>query len=103
MSNDSNDRKQSLIDQLPQMDKKKATKFVLYGLILAIVFGTVMLTSRSIANNNGTYMAIQNDLNEQAYWNGDYGYQDYLRRQYEIDTEGLWMQFQFMIFGKIIE
>ena len=35
--------KESLFDRLPLMDKKRAMKFIIYGLITAILFGIIMM------------------------------------------------------------
>ncbi len=88
-------------DRLPLMDKNKATKFIIYGLVAAVLFGLIMMISRSIAQNAGTWENLENQRNEINYWNGDYGYNDYIRRQEEIDEIRYWMEWQDVVFMNI--
>ncbi len=90
-----------LVDSIPLMDKRKAMKFIIYGLIAAILFGLIMMISRSIADNAGSWQSIANQDNDMNYWNGLYGYNDYIRNQEEIDRIGYWMAFQDVIFMNI--
>ncbi len=94
-------KKTRLFESIPLLDKRKAMKFIIYGLIAAILFGLIMMISRSIAQNAGTWEAIANQENEMNYWNGVYGYSDYLRRQEEIDRTRYWMEFQDVIFMNV--
>lgn len=94
-------KKGRLFENIPLMDKRKAMKFIIYGLIAAILFGLIMMISRSIAQNAGSWEALANQENEMNYWNGVYGYSDYLRRQEEIDRTRYWMEFQDVIFMNI--
>lgn len=95
-------KKQSrLIDNIPLLDKRKAMKFIIYGLIAAILFGLIMMISRSIAQNASSWEALANQENDISYWNGEYGYNDYLHRQEEIDRIRYWMEFQDLIFVNI--
>ncbi|MHA1915493.1 MAG: hypothetical protein ACW986_17600 [Promethearchaeota archaeon] len=91
----------SFFDKLPLMDKNKATKFIVYGLIVAIAFGLVMGISRSIAQNASTWETLENQRNEMNYWNGEYGYNDFIKRQEEIDEIRYWMEWQDVIFMNI--
>jgi len=93
--------KESLFDRLPLMDKKRAMKFIIYGLITAILFGIIMMTSRSIAQNAGTWYNMANQDNSMNYWNGVYGYTDYVQRQQEISRIRYWMEFQDVIFMNV--
>lgn len=94
-------KKSRLFENIPLLDKRKAMKFIIYGLIAAILFGLIMMISRSIAQNAAAWEAIANQENELNYWNGVYGYNDYLRRQEEIDRIRYWMEFQDVIFMNI--
>jgi len=90
-----------LWDKLIDMDRRKATKFIIGGMIFAIIFGTIALISISIANNSyewKIYMLQENDL---GYWRGDYGNQEYLERDEEIEARAYWMSFQEVIFENI--
>ena len=94
-------KKFSIIENIPLLDKRKAMKFIIYGLIAAILFGLIMMISRSIANNSGAWQNLALQENDIAYWNGEYGYNDYIRRQEEIYRIGYWMAFQDVIFMNI--
>ncbi|MFX0034568.1 MAG: hypothetical protein ACFE9I_02870 [Candidatus Hermodarchaeota archaeon] len=91
----------SFFDRLPLLDKNKATKFIIYGLLAAIIFGLMMMISRSIAQNAGTWYNIAYQENQMNYWNGVYGYNDYIQKLEEIEKTMYWMQFQDVIFMNI--
>ena len=91
----------SFFDRLPLLDKNKATKFVIYGLLVAILFGLMMMISRSIAQNASSWYNLANQENEMSYWDGDYGYNDYIQRREEIEHTYYWMQWQDVIFVNI--
>jgi predicted PurR-regulated permease PerM len=90
-----------LVDSIPLMDKRKAMKFIVYGLIAAILFGLIMMISRSISDNAGSWAAIANQDNYMNYWSGLYGYNDYIQNQENIDRIQYWMGFQDVIFMNI--
>ena len=91
----------SLFDKLPLLDKNRATKFIVYGLLIGILFGLMMMVSRSIDANAGDWEVMANQENDIAYWDGLYGYNDYIERQEEIDRIRYWMEFQDVIFMNI--
>ncbi|MFX1521885.1 MAG: hypothetical protein ACFFCC_00120 [Promethearchaeota archaeon] len=91
----------SFLDRIPFMDKNKATKYIVYGLVVAVLFGLMMMISRSIAQNAGTWENLENQRNEINYWNGEYGFNDYIKRQEEIDEIRYWMEWQDVIFMNI--
>ena len=89
------------LENLPSLDKKKATKFIIYGLFVALLFGIMMGISRSIAQNASSWETLANQENDINYWNGDYGFNDYIKRQEEIDRTRYWMEWQDVIFMNI--
>ena len=91
----------SLWDRLIDMDRRKATKFIIGGMIIAIIFGTTALISVSLANNSYDWENYQLHENDLGYWRGDYGYQEYLERDREIYAKADWMRFQEVIFENI--
>ena len=91
----------SFFDRLPLLDKNKATKFIVYGLLVAILFGLMMMISRSISQNSSSWYNLANQENEMDYWDGDYGYNDYIQRREEIEQTYYWMQWQDVIFVNI--
>lgn len=91
----------SILDEIPDMDKKKATKLVVYGLILAIIGISVLIVSYSIASNAGSWQNIAIQENQINFWEGFYGYNEYLERNVEISRTYSWMTFQDAIFGSI--
>ncbi|MFX0106179.1 MAG: hypothetical protein ACFE75_11915 [Candidatus Hodarchaeota archaeon] len=93
--------RESFFDRLPLLDKNRATKFIVYGLIVAILFGLMMMISRSIAQNAGTWNNLAHQENLMNYWNGLYGYNDYIQREQEIYETMYWMQWQDVIFMNI--
>nr|MDO8109997.1 hypothetical protein [Candidatus Sigynarchaeota archaeon] len=93
--------KRNILDELPQMDPKKATKLLLKGLIVAIVFGMILLTSRSIASYSSTYKNIADLQNNLNVANGLYGYADYLVQQQQIQLTVYIMSYQVAIVGNL--
>jgi len=90
-----------LWDRLIDMDRRKATKFIIIGMVIAIIFGTIGLISNSLANNSydwENYMLHENDL---GYWRGEYGYQEFLEKDREIYAQADFLRFQEVIFENI--
>ena len=90
-----------LWDRLIDMDRRKATKFIIGGMIIAIFFGTIALTSASLANNSYDWESYQLHANDLGYWRGDYGHQEFLEKEQEIYARADWMRFQEAIFVNI--
>ncbi|MBD3353539.1 MAG: hypothetical protein GF364_18795 [Candidatus Lokiarchaeota archaeon] len=93
--------KPDFFDKILNIDRKTATKFLIKGIIIAIIFGTISIVSDSIANNATDWENMQDERNEIAYWTGEYGYQQYMERNREIDVIGDWLRFQEAIFANI--
>jgi hypothetical protein len=84
----------SFIDEIPVMEKNKAVKYIVYGIVLAIVFGTVISFSVYM-NSNALYIRDLADYeNEENYNNGLYGYDEYVRRQADNEQLEEWMLIQ---------
>ncbi len=95
------ERKVSLYEMLPMMDKEKATKFLIYGLLVAIIFGTILMISKSVADYAYTWLLLETQQNEMNYMQGLYGYNDYIVKLERANLISLWMQFQVVIVGNI--
>ena len=95
------DRKIKLYDLLPIMNKEKATKFIIYGLLVAIMFGTILMISKSISDNAYTWFLIESQQNEMNYMQGLYGYNDYVEKIERATLLYYWMDFQVVIVGNI--
>ncbi|MFX0049567.1 MAG: hypothetical protein ACFE8G_15645 [Candidatus Hermodarchaeota archaeon] len=95
------ERKKSLYDMLPMMDKQRATKFLIYGLLVAIIFGTILMISKSVANNAYTWFLLENQQNEMNYMQGLYGYNDYIVKVERANLIYYWMEYQVVIVGNI--
>ncbi|MHA1195021.1 MAG: hypothetical protein ACTSRH_01575 [Promethearchaeota archaeon] len=91
----------SLFERLPFNDKEKALKFLIYGLLVAIIFGTILMISKSIADNATTWQNLQNQQNEMNYKQGLYGYNDYIKQLEKTQLITYWMQYQEVIVGNI--
>ncbi|MGV9205454.1 MAG: hypothetical protein ACOC44_15700 [Promethearchaeia archaeon] len=87
-------KKESFFDDLGSIDKKKATKFIVYGILAALLFSVVASISVSIANNAGNWADIQNQENDMNFYNGEYGHSEYVEKQEEIQQIQNWMEFQ---------
>jgi len=95
------ERKVSLVDMLPVMNKEKATKFLIYGLLVAIIFGTILMVSKSIADNASVWLSLENQQNEMNYMQGLYGYNDYIVKIERALLIRYWMEYQVIIVGNI--
>ena len=95
------ERKTSLYDMIPMMDKQRATKFLIYGLLVAIIFGTILMISKSISDYAYTWLLLENQQNEMNYMQGLYGYNDYIVKLERANLISLWMEFQVVIVGNI--
>ena len=95
------ERKVSLVDMLPVMNKEKATKFLIYGLLVAIIFGTILMISKSIADNASVWLSLENQQNEMNYMQGLYGYNDYIVKIERALLIRYWMEYQVIIVGNI--
>jgi len=95
------ERKVSLYDMLPVMSKEKATKFLIYGLLVAIIFGTILMISKSIADNASVWLSLENQQNEMNYMQGLYGYNDYIVKIERALLIRYWMEYQVIIVGNI--
>lgn len=93
--------KKSLIDSIIDMDQRTATRIIVKGFLIAVIFGTVLLTSRSVMNNADTWMAMKYQENRMNYWEGEYGLQEFRERQEDIDYQYQWMRYQYVILGTI--
>jgi len=90
-----------LVDRILNIDHKKATKFIFYGITIAIIFGTIALVSRSISSNATNWQNYMTNKNNYDYWSGLIGYQEYLERSKEIAIQAEFMKFQVAIFANI--
>ena len=95
------ERKVSLYDMLPVMSKERATKFLIYGLLVAIIFGTILMISKSIADNASIWLSLENQQNEMNYMQGLYGYNDYIVKIERALLIRYWMEYQVIIVGNI--
>jgi len=95
------ERKVSLYDMLPVMNKERATKFLIYGLLIAIIFGTILMISKSIADNAGIWLSLENQQNLMNYMQGLYGYNDYIVKAEKAILISYWMEYQVIILGNI--
>ncbi len=87
-----------LFDNISRWDKDKAAKLLAWGIFIAIIFGTIIVISKSLAIGAADWRAYADAENLQNYQEGLYGYQEYLLRQDEISRMELWMGYQEIIF-----
>ena len=70
-------------------------------LLVAIIFGSILMISKSIADNAYTWFLIENQQNEMNYMQGLYGYNDYIEKLERATLLYYWMDFQVVIVGNI--
>jgi hypothetical protein len=86
---------------IPTMPKEKATKSIIYGLLIAIIFSLIMATSMSIAGNAATWQTWADYQNNMGFWDGIYGYSEWQRNGVAIQDMRNWMAWQNVIFGNL--
>ncbi len=96
-------RDSQFIKDIPNMSKEKATKCLIYGLIIAIIFALVISTSISIGGFADEWQTMSNYQNQMGYWDGLYGYGEYLQNQVGIQNVHNILEFQTVIFVNIAQ
>jgi len=86
---------------LPSMSKEKATKYLIYGLIISIIFSLIVATSMSIAGNANAWLTYANYQNQIGYWEGLYGYSEYQQNLIANQNTRNFMAYQNVIFVNI--
>lgn len=87
-------KKDGFFEKLPQMDKEKATRYVVKGLVAAVIFATIMMVSGAIALNATAWSNLFNQYNSEGFLAGLYGYHEYLEIGRQITLIRLGMQSQ---------
>ncbi len=90
-------RGEQFFKDLANMSKEKATKCLIYGLIISIIFSMIVATSMSIAGNALAWKTLADYQNQIGYWNGAYGYSEYVQNSVDINNIRYWMEFQNVI------
>jgi hypothetical protein len=65
------------------------------------MFGTILMISKSIADNAYTWFLIESQQNKMNYMQGLYGYNDYIVKIERANLLYYWMEFQVVIIGNI--
>jgi hypothetical protein len=65
------------------------------------MFGTILMISKSIADNAYTWFLIESQQNKMNYMQGLYGYNDYIVKIERANLLYYWMEFQVVIVGNI--
>ena len=90
-----------LLSALPQVDKARAIRLVVFGLVLALVGMAILMVSQSIAGASTPWGNMASQENEMNFWNGLYGNTEYEMRQAEITRTMNLMALQLFIFAPI--
>lgn len=72
----------------------KAGLFIMVGVIMAIVFGSVLLISTALNDNADEWRAYERNLVTEAYDNGEITVEERDQRYEEIDDMRDWMEIQ---------
>jgi hypothetical protein len=90
-----------VIDNLLNMDVRKATKYIIKGILVAALCGAIALVSASIATNSTDYENVADEDNDLAFQRGEIGYQEWYERSQEIDEIGDVLRLQDVWFTNI--
>lgn len=75
-------------------DKQKAARYIIIGLIIAVIFATLIGISKSLAANATSWAAYQDLINAYNRDTGLYGQSEYLLKAQEIILWTAWMSAQ---------
>lgn len=89
------------IENLFSMDKKQATKLIVYGIFLAIVFGAILAISVALDSNAGNWYNFVSRFNLLNYHNGNIGLNEYLQVDSEYRMIQYFMQMQDLVIANI--
>jgi len=81
----------SFLDDLPTMDKGKATRMIVWGILLAIIFGCIWAISGYLNSNAGSLLNLLEHEKLMNYNNGYITYEDYLRQGTENYRVYYWL------------
>ena len=81
------------------MEENRAKKCLIIGIIVAVVAGTIMMISTSMAINADNWKTYADEENQMNYWLGKYGYQEYQLKEQDIILTNLWMKQQGLVIG----
>ncbi len=93
--------REGFVSNLQFMDKNKASKCIIFGLIIAVLFATLIAVSKSMATNAEDWANYAKKENLWNYWDEKIGHQEYEKRDLEIDKMALWMKYQDLILCNI--
>ena len=89
--------RESIIKEIPNMSKEKATKCLIYGLIIAVIFGLIMTTSMSLGGWATNWKNMADYQNQMGYWDGLYSYGEYIQNGVAIQNINNILVFQPII------
>ncbi len=81
------------------MEENRAKKCLIFGIIVAVAAGTIMMISTSMAINADNWKTYADEENQMNYWLGNYGYQEYQLKEQDIILTNLWMKQQGLVIG----
>ena len=75
-------------------DKNKSSKYLIIGLLIAVIFGTIVGISKSLALNADNWKTYKDIDNLKNYDMGLYGFQDFELKRREIELTHAWLEQQ---------
>lgn len=84
---------------IKKMEENRAKKCLIFGIIVAVAAGTIMMISTSMAINADNWKTYADEENQMNYWLGNYGYQEYQLKEQDIILTNLWMKQQGLVIG----
>ena len=87
----------TFFDDLPTMDKKKATRMIVFGILIAIIFATIAMISTELSDQANSLYTLLNHQRLTNYNEGYITYEDYVRQGQELLELQYWLQAQDII------
>ena len=88
----------SFFDEMPTMDIKKATRLIVFGILIAIIFTAIALISYNLDANAGSVFDLLENQRLIDYNNGVISYEEFNAKglentnlQYWLETQDIWM------------
>ena len=97
----SEERKQGFIEKFIPKNADDAIRMIMKGIVLAVLFGTLLMTSRQINTNSGTWENLEKQKNQMSYWKGEISAIEFTEREESIELTKYYLQWQYVIFGNI--
>ncbi len=90
----SEERKQGFIERFVPKSADDAIKMIIKGLVLAVLFGTLLMTSRQLNLNSATWENVEKQKNQMSFWKGEISAIEFTENEEKIELTKYYLQWQ---------